>query len=111
MDEGNDSPEGHNEFPEGTEEPTEREEVTLSGFEAFIAEEVEHQGTISEAILESNMRVYDSILALITVISGDRRIADGLRAQHKEGTYYFPPFALSRIDKDDDPEESHEYEE
>lgn len=83
-------------------EDNEQEQVTLTGYEAYLADRIEHMAVMHDAILESNMRVYDAIIVLIGVISGDRRVGDGLRAQHKEGKYYFPPFSIADAPGPDD---------
>lgn len=104
MNEGNDT----NTTPENDTEDS----VTLEGYQAYVAQMMERnnqlleaQLVMLEALMESNMRVYDALYVLLTQVSGSREMPDGLRKQHSEGSYYFPPFALSETpgeDKDED---------
>jgi hypothetical protein len=40
---------------------------------------------------EALMRLYDTNLVLLTRLTGDRTLADGIVEMHASGRFYFPP--------------------
>lgn len=62
---------------------------------------LETSNMLLEANLEANIRIYDVLGGLLTVAPGGKEVWEGLRSQHAQGLYYFPPFAIGDYGEDD----------